>query len=152
MAEREQPRVAVYRPDAKGLNQALGQLEAGVMDVVWGSGEPLCVEEVRQGLLDQKAKDAAYTTIMTTLDRLYKKGFLARERRGKAYYYKARVSRTELGSNVTKQVIDGLLTTFAEPAISYFVEALGDTDPEKLDSLAALIERKRAEQAKGKQE
>ena len=152
MAEKEQPRVAVYRPDAKGLHQALGQLEAGVMGIVWDSAEPLCVDEVRRGLLDQKGKDAAYTTIMTTLDRLYKKGFLGRERRGKAYYYKARVSRTELGSNVTKQVIDGLLTTFAEPAISYFVEALGDTDPEKLDSLAALIERKRAEQAKGKQD
>jgi predicted transcriptional regulator len=152
MSETEKPRVAVYRPEATGLNQALGQLEAGVMDVVWDSAEPLCVDEVRTDLTERKGKEAAYTTIMTTLDRLFKKGFLARERRGKAYYYKAKVSRSELGSSVTKQVIDGLLTTFAEPAISYFVEALGDTDPEKLDSLAALIAKKRAEQAGGKQD
>jgi predicted transcriptional regulator len=151
MADSEKPRVAVYRPDAQGLQQALGQLEAGVMGVIWDSAEPLCVDEVRSGLAERQNKDAAYTTIMTTLDRLYKKGFLARERRGKAYYYRAKVSRSELGSNVTKQVIDGLLTTFAEPAISYFVEALGDSDPEKLDSLAALIEQKRSEQARAKQ-
>jgi predicted transcriptional regulator len=110
------------------------------------------VDEVRQGLAERKHKEAAYTTIMTTLDRLYKKGFLARDRRGKAYYYSARVSRTELGSNVTKQVIDGLLSTFAEPAISYFVEALGDSDPAKLDSLAALVERKRAEREGAKKD
>jgi len=152
MAETEKPRVAVYRPEAQGLNQALGQLEAGVMNVIWDAPEPLCVDEVRQDLAERKGKEAAYTTIMTTLDRLFKKGFLARDRRGKAYYYRAKVSRSELGSNVTKQVIDGLLTTFAEPAISYFVEALGDSDPEKLDSLAALIEKKRAEQAQGKQD
>jgi predicted transcriptional regulator len=152
MADTQKPRVAVYRPEAKGLNQALGQLEAGVMDVIWSGAEPLCVDEVRQELAERKGKEAAYTTIMTTLDRLFKKGFLARDRRGKAYYYKAKVTRSELGSNVTKQVIDGLLTTFAEPAISYFVEALGDTDPEKLDSLAALIEKKRAEQTKDKQD
>ncbi|MBM3500802.1 MAG: BlaI/MecI/CopY family transcriptional regulator [Armatimonadetes bacterium] len=152
MAETEKPKVSVYRPEAQGLQQALGQLEAGVMDVIWDSIEPLCVDEVRQGLAERKKKEAAYTTIMTTLDRLFKKGFLARDRRGKAYYYRAKVTRAELGSNVTKQVIDGLLTTFAEPAISYFVEALGDTDPEKLDSLAALIAKKRAEQAQGKQE
>ncbi|MGQ9732496.1 MAG: BlaI/MecI/CopY family transcriptional regulator [Candidatus Zipacnadales bacterium] len=152
MDREEGPRVSVYRPEEQGLHQALGQLEAAVMSVIWDAGVPLCVEEVRSALAQVQAKSAAYTTIMTTLDRLYKKGFLSRERRGKAYYYQAKVSRTELGSNITKQVIDGLLNTFAEPAISYFVEALGDHDPEKLDSLAALIAKKKAEQAKEKKD
>jgi predicted transcriptional regulator len=143
MADEEAPRVAVFRPDESGLHQSLGQLEASVMGVVWGAEDPVCVEDVRSALAS--SKEAAYTTIMTTMDRLYKKGFLTRERRGKAYYYTARVTQAEMGTTVTKQVIDGLLKTFAEPAISYFVEALGDSDPQKLDSLAALIARKRAE-------
>jgi predicted transcriptional regulator len=150
MADEEKPRVSVYRPDAQGLHQALGQLETRVMNVIWDSKSEMCVEDVRRDLAS--TKEAAYTTIMTTLDRLYKKGFLERERRGKAYYYTAKVTRAELGSSVTKQVIDGLLNTFAEPAISYFVEALGDADPEKLDSLAALIEKKRAENSEGKKD
>jgi len=148
MAQDEKPRVQVFRPDEHGLQQALGQLEATVMAAIWDAEEPLCVEDVRKVLAAKK--EAAYTTIMTTLDRLYKKGFLDRERRGKAYYYTEKVTRAELGTNVTKQVIDGLLKTFAEPAVSYFVEALGDSDPERLDSLAALIEQKRAQA--GKQE
>jgi predicted transcriptional regulator len=146
MSDQAKPRVPVFRPGESGLQQSLGQLEAGVMDVVWDADGPVCVEDVRSALAS--SKEAAYTTIMTTLDRLYKKGFLSRERRGKAYYYSARVSQAELGVNVTKQVIDGLLKTFAEPAISYFVEALGDSDPAKLDSLADLIAQKRAEQKK----
>jgi len=143
MASRSGPRLNVFKPGEKGLEQALGTLESRVMQIVWGTEEPLCVEDVRADL--SREKPTAYTTVMTTLDRLFKKGFLERKRRGKAYYYTARVTRTELGTNVTKQVIDGLLTTFAEPAMSYFVEALGDSDPSRLDSLAALIERKRKE-------
>jgi predicted transcriptional regulator len=149
MADQGKPKVSVFRPDEQGLEQALGQLEATVMRVLWDGEEAMCVEDVRHALAD--TKEAAYTTIMTTLDRLFKKGFLDRERRGKAYYYFPRVTRAELGSNVTKQVIDGLLKTFAEPAISYFVEALGDADPEKLDSLAALIEKKKAERESEKE-
>ena len=45
-----------------------------------------------------------------------------------------------------KQVVDGLLKTFAEPAISYFVEALSETDPARLDSLAEIIEEKRSQE------
>ena len=100
------------------------------------------VDDVREAL-SASGKEAAYTTIMTTLSRLYSKGLLAREQHGKAYYYSPRVSRRELTSGMTKQVIDSLLTTFAEPAMAYFVEALGADHPEKLDALADLIQRKK---------
>ncbi len=143
MSRKGGPKLNVFKPSEEGLEQALGALEAKVMGAVWNATDALCVEDVRTELA--KGKPVAYTTVMTTLDRLYKKGFLDRKRQGKAYYYTARVTRSELGTNVTKQVIDGLLTTFAEPAISYFVEALGDSDPSNLDSLAELIEKKRKE-------
>jgi len=58
------------------------------------------------------------------------------------------MSRSELGSNVTRRVIDALMTSFAEPAMAYFVEALGDEDPDRLDTLAELINRRKA-QGKG---
>jgi predicted transcriptional regulator len=142
MSERTTPGVSVFRPRKDGLEKTLGALEAQIMDAVWGARGPVCVEDVR-ATLAENGKDAAYTTVMTTLGRLHKKGLLARDMQGKAYYYNARVSRRELSSTVTKQVIDGLLATFAEPAMSYFVEALGNADPDKLDSLVELIEQKR---------
>lgn len=144
MNERTGPRVSVFRPRKDGLEQTLGTLEAQIMDAVWSAGEAVCVEDVREAL-SRKGKAAAYTTVMTTLSRLHKKGLLGRDMKGKAYYYTARVSRSELNSSVSKQVIDGLLSSFAEPAMSYFVEALSNADPEKLDSLAELIAQKRQE-------
>ncbi len=144
MAKSENPRLPVFRPRAEGLQQMLGALEAQVMETIWASPEAVCVDDVRRALA-RRGKNAAYTTVMTTLARLYKKGLLGRETRGKAYYYTAQVSRRELGSTMAQQVIDGLLATFAEPAMSYFVDALGDSDPSKLDLLTTLIEKKREE-------
>ena len=148
MGKDDAPKVPVYRPGEEGLQQTLGALEAQVMNAVWASEGHVSVEQVRQKL-EEQGKKVAYTTVMTTMSRLYKKGLLSREMRGKAYYYAAGVSRSELDTNVIRQVIDGLLGTFAEPAMSYFVEALGESDPSKLDSLAAIIEQKRKEDQGG---
>ena len=142
MPDKGDPRVSVFRPRNDGLEKTLGALEAQIMDVIWSSRDPMCVDDVRAELA-KRGKDSAYTTIMTTLSRLNKKGLLARDMQGKAYQYTSRVSRKELSSTVTKQVVDGLLATFAEPAMAYFVEALSDTDPGKLDALASLIEERR---------
>jgi len=142
MKQNSQPNLPVFRPGGEGLEKMLGKLEAQVMEAVWSAPGAVCVDDVREALA-AAGKDAAYTTIMTTLSRLYTKGLLAREQQGKAYYYTARVSRRELTSGVTKQVIDSLLTIFAEPAMAYFVEALGADHPEKLDALADMIERKK---------
>ena len=111
---------------------------------MWDSERAQTVQEVRDGLA-AGGKDAAYTTIMTTMGRLYNKGLLERETQGKAYFYRPRVSRNELTDSVTRQVLSGLVGSFAEPAIAYFVEALEEQSPEKLDALAAMLEKKRAE-------
>jgi predicted transcriptional regulator len=138
MTQDKQPNLPVFRPGNEGLHKMLGKLEAQIMEVMWSGAQPLCVEDVRAGLADT-GKVAAYTTVMTTLSRLHAKGLLTREQRGKAYYYTPNVSRRELTTGVTKQVIDGLLGTFAEPAMAYFVEALSDEYPEKLETLEKLI-------------
>jgi predicted transcriptional regulator len=142
MKQNTEPNLPVFRPGSEGLEKMLGKLESQVMEAVWAADGPACVDDIREAL-SASGKEAAYTTIMTTLSRLYTKGLLAREQQGKAYYYTPRVSRRELTSGMTKQVIDSLLTTFAEPAMAYFVEALGAEHPEKLDALADLIERKK---------
>lgn len=137
-----EPDLSVFKLDRSGLEQALGTLEAQVMEAVWDASEPVSVEDVRERL-EEQGKESAYTTIMTTLSRLYDKELLDREQRGRAYYYWPTLSRGELGRSVTRRVIDGLLNSFAEPAISYFVEAVGDSDPDRLDALAEVIEEHR---------
>ncbi|MGI5819871.1 MAG: BlaI/MecI/CopY family transcriptional regulator [Armatimonadota bacterium] len=137
-----EPDLSVFKLDKHGIEQALGRLEAQVMEAVWDAGESVSVEDVR-ARLEEQGKDAAYTTIMTTMSRLYEKDLLEREQRGRAYYYWPSLSRSELSDNVTRRVIDGLLSSFAEPAISYFVEAVGEEDPDRLDMLADVIEEHR---------
>ena len=69
--------------------QPLGSLEEAAMSVLWQAG-PLSVREVNEKL---SAKSLAYTTVMTTLDRLYKKGLLGRSKLGFAYVYEPALSR-----------------------------------------------------------
>src|SRR5206468_1025725 len=71
-----------WRESNDPLRAALGNLEREVMDAVWQNGGTT-VREVRSML----ARPVAYTTVMTTLDRLFKKGFVARTRAGRAFVY-----------------------------------------------------------------
>ncbi len=138
----EEPDLSVFKLDKSGLEQALGTLETQVMEAIWDAAEPVAVEDVRTKL-EAQGKESAYTTIMTTMSRLFDKGLLQREQRGRAYYYWPTLSRSELDRSVTRRVIDGLLASFTEPAISYFVEAVRDGHPEQFDQLAQIIDEHR---------
>src|SRR4051794_29921954 len=90
------------------LRAALGNLERAVMDVVWDTGETT-VKEVQSAI----ARPVAYTTVMTTLDRLFKKGFVARTRSGRAFVYQAVRTREQTEAAVARGIMAGL---FAGPS------------------------------------
>ncbi len=141
---KQAPRLSRLHPDRPGIELALGDLESAVMKVIWAAGEPLPVETVRQ-VLEDGGRKTAYTTVMTTLARLHKKGILDRELHGRAYHYWAALTEEEFARAVAQMAIDGVLGAFSVPAVAYFVEALGERDPQQLDLLAELVERKRSE-------
>ena len=123
------------------LRAAFGHLEREVMDVVWRGDNPVNVRDVQQ----QLSRPAAYTTVMTTLDRLFKKGFVARVRKGRAFLYTAAHTRDQ----VEAAVAAGLLTGFLEengrarPILSYLVDVVAAQDTALLDELEQLVRRKR---------
>ena len=97
-------------------------------------------------LIDYGQLEIAYTTVMTTLDRLYKKGLLDRTEEGRAFRYFARVSREELQRAEAGQVIQQLLGSGpASLPLSYLVEAVTEHDTELLDELQQLVENKKRE-------
>jgi len=121
----------------------LGRLETLVMDCLWHNAEALSVRDVALRLNGPWA----YTTLMTTLDRLFKKSLLTREPRGRAFAYRARVSRTELGVRALKTAVSSIDTgpETRDLAIAALVEAIESHDPGWLDSLDRLVrEKKRA--------
>ncbi|HEY3974376.1 MAG TPA: BlaI/MecI/CopY family transcriptional regulator [Candidatus Sulfotelmatobacter sp.] len=126
----------------RASSSQLGPLEERLLAALWERG-PATVREV----LDGACKDLAYTTVMTTLDRLFKKNLLSRELDGRAFRYTARFSREELHREVAGEAFRQLLD--ASPAstlpLSYLVEILTDRDAQLLDDLRAVVEAKRRE-------
>jgi predicted transcriptional regulator len=113
------------------------------MDSLWKGDEPKSVRDVALHLNGPWA----YTTLMTTLDRLFKKNLATREPRGRAFVYRPSVSRTDLGVRALKSAISDIHAgeRTKELAIAALVDALESHDPEWLDSLDRLVkEKKRA--------
>lgn len=120
--------------------RVLGALEERVMEILWKDEGPLSVREVGRKL---GRKKLAHTTVMTTLDRLYKKGLLAREKDGTAYVYWAAMSRDDYHRRIVEETVSALIEESAEPVLSAFVDAAASIDEENLARLSRLIARKR---------
>jgi predicted transcriptional regulator len=108
-------------PDAR-----LGPLESRVLDALWSRGCPCSVRDLQPGF-----PGVAYTTLMTTLDRLHRKGVLSRVKQGRAFVYTPHESRGRF---------------HAARLVSFFVDAVGDDDQAMLDELERLIREKRREE------
>jgi predicted transcriptional regulator len=118
---------------------ALGALETEVMDLVWREGRELRVRDVHARF---EAR-LAYTTVMTTMDRLFKKGLLDRRKEGRAFVYAARVTRQKLILDAGAGLIRDLVGSAGEPALSFLVDAVTDSDRELLDRLERLVREKK---------
>lgn len=103
---------------------ALGELERAVMAQLWAAPSPLTVREVH----DRLDRELAYTTVMTVLGRLAKKGIVRQERDGKAYRYAAASTREQL-------------------AASLMLDALGDVGEDRTAALVAFVDRVGPEEA-----
>ncbi|MDD5545011.1 MAG: BlaI/MecI/CopY family transcriptional regulator [Acidobacteriia bacterium] len=130
-----------FKPLRHTLESQLGPLEREVMDCLWSRSRPASVREVFERFL--KTKEIAYTTVMTTLDRLFKKGLLQRIKEGRTFLYSPRFSRQEFRGLLARDMVDALLERVAEPVLSHFVEAVGRKDQKLLDRLEELVQEKR---------
>lgn len=98
----------------------LGDLETAVMDVLWRAPNPRSVREVLTEI--NHSRTLAYTTVMTVLDNLHRKGWVQRERSGRAYLYRPAQPREEAAARALREVLastgdpDGVLLHFARSA------------------------------------
>jgi predicted transcriptional regulator len=120
-----------------------GPLEWRTLEVLWKRQAPASVRDLQASF-----PDAAYTTLMTTLDRLYRKGALTRAKQGRAFYYLPALTRAEFEAARAADALRAALAsdpTALGPLMSFFVEAVGDRDRELLDDLEALVRSRRAD-------
>jgi len=124
-------------------SQALGKLERAVLNEIWRR-EEVSVRDVYLAF----GESVAYTTVMTTLDRLFKKNLLTRRKDKRAFVYLPAVSKDEFEQGIWEDVIDGLLDhggDQVQPVLACIVDAVSERDRELLDELDRLIKQKRKE-------
>lgn len=131
-----------FDPNRAGMAKALGPLETVVMEFLWDGG-PASVGEVQAALRERRA--LAYTTVLTILSRLKKKGLLHRSKVGNSHVYSPAMTRDEFSGRVVEGVVDGLLDAFSRPAVAYFVRRLSRGDEALLRDLERLLEGRAAE-------
>src|SRR6201997_1498268 len=101
-----------------------GELEAVIMDRLWEGGRPVLVREVVDDLRAERG--LAYTTVMTVMENLHRKGWLRRERDGRAWRYEPTGSR----SGYTAALMNDALDTTADrrTALAHFVLQMSPHD------------------------
>ena len=132
---------------AQQLETVFGPLEIRVLEALWSLDAPACVRDIQPHF-----PGVAYTTLMTTLDRLFRKGTLKREKSGRAFYYTPKGSQQQLISQLAGSTFATLLPGDAasvRPIMSMFVDTVGERDQALLDELEELV-RARREELKGR--
>ncbi|MBS0395607.1 MAG: BlaI/MecI/CopY family transcriptional regulator [Proteobacteria bacterium] len=129
--------------DARGA--PLGPLESQLMSRIWQQGAPVTVRD-----LCRHVPALAYTTVMTTVARLHRKGLLLRRRCGRAFVYEPRWARGELAEQAVSRHVASLLTGGEASAtlLSAIVQSVGQHDEALLDELEALVKAERERRAR----
>jgi predicted transcriptional regulator len=130
-----------FKSSREILENRLGALEREVMAIAWEQDE-ISVRDV----CTRMSAAAAYTTVMTTMDRLFKKRLLSRRKVGRAFVYRAAATRKELEGAVATELVQSLLQRpggESLPILSSLVDAVSDRDRALLDDLERLIREKR---------
>jgi predicted transcriptional regulator len=125
MTEDKKPEFSQYNIDGKALEAFLGPLEANVMESIWGSRKtPVTVREIYEAL--KKTKNLAYTTVMSTMDRLFEKNLLDRRiekgRGGLYYVYWPALEKQSFQKSAVREVLSSLIDNFGEVVANCLVD------------------------------
>jgi predicted transcriptional regulator len=128
---------------ARSIASVFGPLEIRVLEALWFRRGESSVRDLLDGF-----PGIAYTTLMTTLDRLYKKGFLTRRRFGRGFRYAPMTSREDLEASLAAETLDAVVASLSSPAalrplVTSFVDAVSVRDALALDELEDAVRTRR---------
>lgn len=117
------------------------------MEHLWSAG-PLDCKSVHRAVGSRRR--ITLNTVQSTMERLFRKGLLAREKVSHAYVYRASVSREALGARLFEDVVSTLMKGRTEPMLAAFVDVAERAGQDQLERLAALVAKRRAERKAGR--
>jgi predicted transcriptional regulator len=124
---------------------ALGDLEVQVMRRIWARRGPVTVRDVLGDL--QVDRDIAYTTVMTVMGNLEKKGWLRRQAEGRAYRYEPLVSAAEYSAGLMRQGLEA--STDRPAALMHFIEELSADEARALEEAYRRLTGQRRPASRG---
>jgi predicted transcriptional regulator len=116
----------------------LHELEAEVMDDVWGREDEVAVRDVMEALNPNATKPRAYTTYMTIMGRLYEKGLLTRRREGRTDFYRPAYSREEYADLRAQADVESIVARYGDAAFGHFARQMAGLDPDRRRRLQRL--------------
>ena len=119
--------------------RGFGELEATIMDRMWSRGGSATVRDVYEEL--RAGRDIAYTTVMTVMDNLHRKGWLDRERDGRAWRYRPTTSREEYAADLMREALGH--TSDPTTAFAHFLSGISEEDSHALRSAMRRVARRR---------
>lgn len=130
----------------KQMQPRLGTLEMAVLEFLWQAGEA----DVRSahGAVGTMRRVSS-NTIQSTLERLYRKGLLSREKSGHAYLYRPQVTRADLVSRYIGEVIETFSSGREAPLLAAFVDLVDRTDQKTLMQLEEMLAARKAGKGRG---
>jgi predicted transcriptional regulator len=114
--------------------QHLGQLESQIMERLWSMDRAVSVRDVVEDL--QQERRIAYTTVMTVLDNLHRKGLVSRAKDGRAYSYRPVRSREEHTAALMEEILHS-----SEDRGTTLLHFVGQMSPEEVARLRAVLDR-----------
>jgi predicted transcriptional regulator len=120
--------------------RGFGELEAAIMDRVWAAGRPVLVREIHDWL--RPGREPAYNTVLTVVEILYRKGWLEREKDGRAYRYQATASRADYIAGLMGEAFAA--STDRVATLRRFVQRI---DPAEAAELHSMLDQARQDEA-----
>jgi predicted transcriptional regulator len=114
--------------------QHLGQLESEIMERLWSTDQPVSVRDVVEDL--RRDRRIAYTTVMTVLDNLHRKGLVGRTKDGRAYRYRPMRSREEHTAAVMEEILRS-----SEDRGTTLLHFVGQMSPDEVARLRAVLDQ-----------
>ena len=134
---------SVVWPNREGLGKFLGDLELFLMTIIWSWPKPypLTVKVVCEAASEQRS--IAYTSVLSTMTNLVKKGLLRVEKNQFAHRYWPTSNRAEFEQRMYGRLMGQLMKDLSSPLIRHLVGSLETEDPALLDTLYEEIQRHR---------
>ncbi len=117
--------------------KVLGELESGIMEIVWHQKSTISVKDVTEVL--SKKRRIAYTTVMTIMARLVDKGVLVRRLSGTSYLYKPKVSKEQFIAKAVHGIFSSAVSALGEEVLAHFIKEVQKINPKKRQQLLKIL-------------